>query len=382
MKTSDFRYELPLERIAQRPLADRSASRLLVLRRATGEIEHRHFADIVDYLAPGDVLVANNSRVIPARLYGRKQPGGGKVEFLLLERLGARRWRALAGGRRLAEGVEVRLEDKQGGTTGVTATITAVLEGPQRELLFNQPTDDVLDQLGHTPLPPYIHEALDQPERYQTIYAQPPGSAAAPTAGLHFTPDLLLSLRERGVAFETVTLHVGLDTFKPVEVADVREHTIHSEWARLTPEAAERINRAKLAGGRLVATGTTSMRTLETAALRAAGHRGSLQAISAADSRLAAGPENAKTNATQQAVDNTCPWQTVVAFEGPTDLYIYPGYRPRAVDALITNFHLPQSTLMMLVSAFAGRELIMAAYRAALQADYRFLSFGDAMLIL
>jgi S-adenosylmethionine:tRNA ribosyltransferase-isomerase len=382
MKTSDFNYELPPERIAQRPPADRGAGRLLVLHRATGEIEHRRFADLAGYLSPGDVVVANNSRVIPARLYGRKQPGGGKVEFLLLERLGARRWRALAGGRRLVEGVEVQLENREGGVSGVIATITAVLQGPQRELRFNQPLADVLDQLGHTPLPPYIHEPLDQPERYQTIYARPPGSAAAPTAGLHFTPDLLLSLRDQGVIFETVTLHVGLDTFKPVAVADIREHTIHSEWARLMPEAAERINRAKLAGGRLIAVGTTTMRTLETAALRAAGHSGSLQAISAADGRWAVEVEKTTVDPSEPTPDAACPWQAVAAFEGATDLYIYPGYRFRAVDALITNFHIPQSSLMMLVSAFAGRDLIMAAYQAATQAEYRFLSFGDAMLIL
>jgi S-adenosylmethionine:tRNA ribosyltransferase-isomerase len=372
MKTSDFHYELPPERVAQRPLADRSASRLLVVHRRTGELEHRRFLDVTDYLEPGDVLVANNSRVIPARLYGRKQLGGGRVELLLLERLGASRWRALAGGRRLVEGVEIRLDDNQGQPTTVIAAVTAVLQGPQREIEFNQPMDGVLDQLGHTPLPPYIHERLDQPERYQTIYAQPSGSAAAPTAGLHFTPDLLLSLRQKGIGFETVTLHIGLDTFKPVEVADVEEHMIHSEWARLALESAERINRARLAGGRLVAVGTTSMRSLETAALRAAGYQGSLKQISAAD---AAAPP------AEPAAD-TCPWQSVAAFEGPTDLYIYPGYRFRAVDALITNFHLPQSTLMMLVSAFAGRELIMAAYREAIEAEYRFLSFGDAMLIL
>jgi S-adenosylmethionine:tRNA ribosyltransferase-isomerase len=382
MKTSDFDYELPPERIAQRPLGDRSASRLLVLHRATGEIEHRRFVDLVDYLAAGDVVVANNSRVIPARLYGRKQPGGGKVELLLLERVDAARWRALAGGRRLTEDVEVRLDDHKGRPTNVTATVTAVLGGPQREIQFNQPMDGVLDQLGHTPLPPYIHERLEEPERYQTVYARPAGSAAAPTAGLHFTPDLLLALRDHGVAFETVTLHVGLDTFKPVEAEEIQSHTIHSEWANLAPESAQRINQARLAGGRLVAVGTTSMRTLETAALRAAGYRGSLQGVSAADSRLAAGSQEPATETSEETPDTACPWQAVAAFEGPTDLYVYPGYRFRAVDALITNFHLPQSTLMMLVSAFAGRDRIMAAYRAAVAAEYRFLSFGDAMLIL
>jgi S-adenosylmethionine:tRNA ribosyltransferase-isomerase len=368
MKTNDFHYELPPERIAQRPLANRSASRLLVLHRDSGQIEHRAFTDIGAYLRPGDIMVANNSRVIPARLYGRKVPGGGKVELLLLARLAANRWQALAGGKRLNPGVQLQLADKEGRTTGVTATVTAVLNGPQREIEFNQPLDDVLDQLGHTPLPPYIHERLDQPERYQTVYARPPGSAAAPTAGLHFTADILFSLREQGVLFETVTLHVGLDTFKPVEVESIQDHQIHSEWAHLAPATARRINESKLAGGRLIAVGTTSMRTLETAALRAEGFNGRLQQISQ-------DPSNA-------TVGDACPWQAVAAFEGPTDLYIYPGYRFRAVDALITNFHMPQSTLMMLVSAFAGRDRIMAAYQAALDAEYRFLSFGDAMLIL
>ncbi|HFQ92546.1 MAG TPA: tRNA preQ1(34) S-adenosylmethionine ribosyltransferase-isomerase QueA, partial [Anaerolineae bacterium] len=252
--------------------------------------------------------------------------------------------------------------------SGVTAEVTAVLDGPQREIRFSQPTDDWLYEFGDTPLPPYIHETLEDGERYQTVYSRPPGSAAAPTAGLHFTPDLLFALREKGVIFETVTLHVGLDTFKPVEAAEVSQHTIHTEWASLSTATARRINEAKLAGGRIVAVGTTAVRTLETGALRSAGITGSLQDISARD---AAGETS-----------NMCPWKPVSAFEGPTDLFIYPGYKFRAVDVMITNFHLPQSSLLMLVSAFAGQENIKRAYETAVAEKYRFYSFGDAMLIL
>ena len=363
----DFDYNLPPERIAQEPLEPRDQSKLLVLDRHTGAIRHHIFRDIVHFLQKGDVLVVNNSRVIPARLYGQKQGTGGRVEILLLEELPNGRWKALVGGRKLTEGVVVVLEDGAGHLSGITAEVTAVLAGPQREIAFSQPTADWLETLGHMPLPPYIHTPLANPERYQTVYSRPAGSAAAPTAGLHFTPDLLFALREKGVLFETVTLHVGLDTFKPVEVDEISQHTIHSEWATLTPETAKRINEAKLAGGRLVAVGTTSMRTLETAALRSAGITGSLQTITQRD--------------ISGETSNLCPWKPVAAFEGPTDLYIYPGYKFRAVDALITNFHIPQSTLLMLVSAFAGREAILGAYTAALENDYRFLSFGDGMFI-
>ncbi|MBK8432427.1 MAG: tRNA preQ1(34) S-adenosylmethionine ribosyltransferase-isomerase QueA [Chloroflexi bacterium] len=364
---SDFDYYLPAERIAQEPLAVRDQSKLLVLERPTGAISHHVFADMLGFLRKGDILVVNNSRVIPARLYGQKRSTGGRVELLLLEELANGRWKALVGGRKLVEGVVIVLEDGAGNPSHITAEVTAVLDGPQREISFSQPTAEWLDGFGHMPLPPYIHTPLTDPERYQTIYSRPAGSSAAPTAGLHFTPDLLFALREKGVLFETVTLHVGLDTFKPVEAAEISQHTIHSEWATLTPEAAQRINEAKLAGGRLVAVGTTSMRTLETAALRSAGITGSLQTITQRD--------------ISGETSNMCPWKPVSAFEGPTDLYVYPGYRFRAVDALITNFHIPQSTLLMLVSAFAGRENIFAAYESALQNDYRFLSFGDAMFI-
>ena len=367
MKTSDFAYELQTERIAQHPLKHRDQSRLLIFDRNSGHLEHRLFADIGEYLRPGDMLVANDSRVMPARLFGRKTATGGRVELLLLERLAPAHWQVIVGGKGLSQGKAVTLLDRDGRTTSLTAKISAVLDGPLREVIFSQPLDYFLEELGHTPLPPYIHEKLDDPERYQTVYARWSGSAAAPTAGLHFTPDLLIALRQRGVLFETVTLHVGLDTFKPVDVEDVANHTIHSEWARLTPESAKRINEAKLAGGRVVAVGTTTVRTLETAALRSAGINGSLTDISSRD-------------ASGETFD-MCPWRPVAAFEGHTDLFIYPGYRYRAVDAMITNFHLPYSTLLMLVSAFSGRVRLIEAYHSAIDGDYRFYSFGDAMLI-
>ncbi|MFW6069141.1 MAG: tRNA preQ1(34) S-adenosylmethionine ribosyltransferase-isomerase QueA [Chloroflexota bacterium] len=368
MQTSQFDYHLPPERIAQRPVEPRDASRLLVLHRDTGRIEHTHFRNLLQYLRPGDILVANDSRVYPARLYGEKSETGGKVELLLLERLDADRWRALVGGRRVRLGTVISLHEATGQKSELQATITAELEDAQREVTFSSSLDDHLDRLGHTPLPPYIHEELEDAERYQTIYARRQGSAAAPTAGLHFTPDLLLSLRENGVLFETCTLHVGLDTFKPVTADEVSKHDIHTESASLSPEAARRINQAKLAGGRIIAVGTTTARVLETAALRSAGITGSLQNISARD-------------ASGETTD-ICPWKPVAAFSGRTDLFIYPGYRFRAVDALITNFHLPQSSLLMMVSAFATREQILGAYKSAIAEEYRFYSFGDAMLIL
>lgn len=367
MKVSDFNYNLPEALIAQTPIEPRDASRLLVLDGETGDIAHRRFRDLPDYLRPGDILVANDTRVIPARLFARK-PTGGRVEILLLEPLDGTTWRALVGGRKADIGIELTILDHAGAPSAVSATITAVGREALREMRFSAPVETWADDLGYTPLPPYIHETLDDPERYQTIYARPIGSSAAPTAGLHFTPDLLLALRDRGVLFETVTLHVGLDTFKPVTVEQVTDHVIHSEWARLTADAARRINEAHLAGGRIVAVGTTTARVLETAALRSAGISGSLRDISTRD---AAGETT-----------NLCPWKPVAAFEGSTDLFIHPGYRFRAVKALITNFHLPRSSLLMLVSAFAGRETVLAAYRTAVAGEYRFYSFGDAMLII
>ena len=367
MKTEAFDYHLPRELIAQHPLTNRDDSRLLVVHRDTGLLEHRQFKDLGEYLRPGDILVANDSKVLPARLYGRKT-GGGRVEILLLDRLDGHIWKTIVGGKRLDAGKVIELEDQDGRPAGMSATIVEVLDGPQRLVRFEIPIDDDLERIGHTPLPPYIHEELNDPDRYQTIYARTLGSAAAPTAGLHFTGDMLFDLRGQGILFDTVTLHVGLDTFKPVEVDNIYDHQIHSEKAILTPDTARRINEAKLAGGRLVAVGTTAVRTLETGALRSAGISGSLADISRRDA--------------SGETTNICPWKPVAAFEGPTDLFIAPGYRFRAVDRLITNFHLPKSSLLMLVSAFAGRELVLEAYESAVIEQYRFYSFGDAMLII
>ena len=368
LKTSSFDYDLPSELIAQQPLPKRDASRLLVLDRSTGQINHSHFSELKKWLRPGDVLVANDSRVIPARLFGRKEKSGGKVEILLLERLGPLHWQTLVGGKRINEGMRIRILNGEGNISSLIATVTATRQGAIREVEFNLPLSENLEDLGQVPLPPYIHEAIEQPERYQTVYGRHQGSAAAPTAGLHFTGELLLSLREMGISFETVTLHIGLDTFKPVDAEEPSDHRIHTEWARLTPETAQRINEAYLAGGRIIAIGTTATRVLETSALRSAGLDGSLSDISARD-------------ALGETFDR-CPWRPVAAFEGRTDLFIYPGYRFRAVNAIITNFHLPQSSLLMLVSAFANLESILKGYQAAIKDQYRFYSFGDSMLIL
>ncbi len=340
MKTSDFDYELPPEFIAQTPVEPRDASRLLVLKRDTGTLEHHRFRDLGGFLQPGDLLVLNETRVIPARLYARKIPTGGRVELLLLRQQDALTWAALAGGKGLTPGKRIQLED------GPAGEIIADLGGPRRLVKFAEPLEPVLDRIGHVPLPPYIHTPLDDRERYQTIYAQEPGSAAAPTAGLHFTPGLMEQLKGRGVNFASVVLHVGLDTFAPVHEDDPLEHEIHTEWCQLTPEVADLIRQTKQSGGRIIAVGTTSVRTLESAGRAAE-----------------AG-------------------QIVVPFEGPTDLFILPEYKFQIIDAMITNFHLPRSTLVMLVSAFAGREQILASYEVAKREGYRFYSFGDAMLIL
>ncbi len=340
MQTSDFDYHLPPEYIAQHPAEPRDASRLLVLRRADGSIEHRRFRDIGAYLRSGDVLVLNQTRVIPARLYARKIPTGGKAEILLLRREDALTWEALVGGKRLGAGKRLQVED------GPQAEIIAVLEGARRLVRFSEPVEEHFPRAGYVPLPPYITAPLHNPERYQTVYARQAGSVAAPTAGLHFTPRLLDDLQDQGVAIAHVTLHVGLDTFAPVTEETPQEHKIHTEWCQVTPQAAERINRARREGGRIVAVGTTSVRTLESAA------------------RLAA------------------PGDAVAPFEGATDLFILPGYTFRAVDLMVTNFHLPKSTLLMLVSAFAGRERILQTYEIAKEGRYRFYSFGDAMLIV
>jgi S-adenosylmethionine:tRNA ribosyltransferase-isomerase len=340
LKTADFDYDLPSEFIAQTPVEPRDASRLLVLHRNTGQVEHHLFRDLGGFLRPGDLLILNETRVIPARLYARKIPTGGRVEFLLLRRQDDITWEALVGGKGLASGKRVQLED------GPTGEIVEDLSGPRRLVQFSEPLEPLLDQIGHVPLPPYIHTPLEERERYQTVYAQVPGSAAAPTAGLHFTPGLIKHLQSQGVKFASVILHVGLDTFAPVNEPDPREHEIHTEWCQLTPDVADLIRHTKQTNGRIVAVGTTSVRTLESASRGADAH------------------------------------QVVVSLEGPTDLFILPGYEFQVVDAMITNFHLPRSTLVMLVSAFAGSEEILAAYEIAKQKEYRFYSFGDAMLIL
>jgi len=353
MRIQDLDYELPEELIAQEPVEPRDSSRLLVLHRENGRIEHRTFRDIPMYLRADDCLVANKSRVIPARLFGHKEPTGGRVEILLLRQLGPVRWLGLIGGASTRPGTVIRL-DRNGEPSEITAQILETGDEGQRVIEFSDPLDDHLDTLGHTPLPPYIHRPLENPERYQTVYAETPGSAAAPTAGLHFTPELMLELREQNVRFEFVTLHVGLDTFRPIHEEVIEEHDIHREWCRLTRRTAERINRTKLSDGRVVAVGTTSVRVLETAARQGLG----------------------------QSPEDTCPWQAVAPFEGFTDLYITPGFQFRAVDGLITNFHLPKSTLLALVMAFASEENIRRAYREAIAERYRFYSLGDAMLIL
>ena len=345
--------------IAQTPIEPRDASRLMVVDRASGAITHRHFRDLAGYLHRGDILVTNDSRVIPARLFARKTTGG-KVEILLLRPLDDRRWEVLVGGKRVRVDTHLVVE-KEG--IQVSARVVEELSQARRILEFDQPIIPLLDRLGHTPLPPYIHRPLADGERYQTVYSRADGSAAAPTAGLHFTPELLLALRKQGVMLASVTLHIGLDTFKPVTTENVADHPIHSEWATLSPEVAHQINQARLAGGRVVAVGTTVVRTLEAAALRSAGVIGSLR------------------EASQKAAE-ACAWRPVAAFEAPTDLFIYPGFRFRVVDVMVTNFHLPRSSLLMLVSAFAGQDLIRRTYQIAIAEGYRFFSFGDAMLIL
>lgn len=355
MHISEFDYELPEELIAQEPIEPRDASRLMVLDRAAHSIEHRLFRDILDFLNPGDVLVLNDTRVIPARLHGQRADTGGKLEVLLLRQLNDTDWHVLIGGKRADTGMEIRFNDST-----LTAIVVDVLEDAERIIRFSQALDGFLEELGEMPLPPYIRTPLVDRERYQTIYSRSIGSAAAPTAGLHFTPDLLLAVRERGVQFAYCTLTIGLDTFQPVRVDDVTRHTIHSESAQLTAENARIINEAKLAGGRIIAVGTTTARTLETAAI------------------LSAGGDPAQP----QESENRCPWRPVIAFERDTNLFIYPGYKWRAVDALVTNFHLPRSTLLMMIGSFTGVELMRSAYDIARHQRYRFYSFGDAMLIL
>ena len=339
MQTSDFDYDLPLERIAQTPIEPRHNSRLMVVRRDVEPLEEARFFEIGNYLRPSDLLVINQTRVIPARLHARK-PTGGRVEILLLKQVETDVWETLVGGKGMRKGLRVRLEN------GPQVEILEELEGSQRLVRFLEPVERLLPGIGEMPLPPYIRERLQDPERYQTVYASITGSAAAPTAGLHFTPELMKKLEGQGIRFARVTLHVGLDTFAPVTEADPLEHKIHTEWCEVIPETADLINATKAAGGRVIAVGTTSVRTLESAA--------------------AASPVAGR----------------VVPIRGATGLFILPGHQFKVVDAMVTNFHLPKSTLLMLVSAFAGKEKIFGAYQAAIQRQFRFYSFGDAMLIL
>ena len=340
MKTRDFWYELPEELIAQTPLLQRDSSRLLVLDRENGRVNHRHFYEILEYLKPGDCLVMNDSRVLPARLLGHR-PTGGAVEVLLLRDLGDKKWECLCKpGRKMQPGNEVIFGDGE-----LTATVTDVLEDGNRVVEFHYEGIflEVLERLGKMPLPPYIKAELADQERYQTVYSREVGSAAAPTAGLHWTPELLQKAREKGVKTAFVTLHVGLGTFRPVKAEEITEHHMHSELCMLSAETAQILNETKSNGGRVICVGTTSCRTLESLV----NDDGSFEAKSK--------------------------W---------TEIFIYPGYTFKAMDGLITNFHLPESTLVMLVSAFAGRENVLNAYNEAVKERYRFFSFGDAMCIL
>ncbi len=340
MTTKDFYYELPQELIAQTPLEDRTASRLMVVNRTSGEIEHKHFYDIVDRLREGDCLVMNNTRVIPARLYGTKEGSGGKIEFLLLKRLELDKWEViLRPGKKAKPGSRFEF-----GGGLLRAEVLEIIEDGNRIVRFEYDGvwEELLDKLGEMPLPPYITHQLQDKNRYQTVYSKIEGSAAAPTAGLHFTKELLEKIKAKGVELAYLTLHVGLGTFRPVSVENVEDHLMHTEYYQISAETAEKINRARKRGGRIIAVGTTSVRTLETVA----DDDGSLRAAS-----------------------------------GETSIFIYPGYKFKAVDCLITNFHLPESTLMMLVSAFSTKDIIFNAYKTAVAEKYRFFSFGDAMYI-
>lgn len=341
MKTSDFYYDLPKELIAQTPAEPRDSSRLLVLNRQNGETEHKHFYDIIDYLDEGDLLVCNDSRVLPARIYGIKEPTGARVEFLLLKQISGNRWETLCKpGKKAKEGARFSFGDGL-----LYATVTEVKDDGNRVVDFECDENffATLDKIGQMPLPPYITEELKDKERYQTVYSHELGSAAAPTAGLHFTTELMDKIKAKGVNIAYVTLHVGLGTFRPVKVDDVTKHKMHSEHYEVPKETAELIKKTKQSGKRVIAVGTTSCRTLESVAA-----------------------EHGE----------------VVPCEGFTEIFIYPGFEFKVLDGLITNFHLPESTLIMLVSAFAGYDNIMNAYKTAVEERYRFFSFGDAMAIL
>ena len=349
MKTADFDYHLPQDLIAQTPIEPRDSSRLMVVDRQCGSIAHRTFTDVAEYLDPGDLLVFNESRVIPARLFARKVTGG-QVEILLLRPRGPAAWETLCRGRRTGVGTQLMILCELGGQpSGAWAEVVETGERGLRVLAFDRPALSLADEVGVMPLPPYIHSPLEDPERYQTVYARTPGSAAAPTAGLHFTPGLLDQIRQMGVASALVTLHIGLDTFRPVTEERIEDHQIHTEICVLNNQVADQVNRTRRSGRRIIAAGTTSLRALESAAR---------------------GPDSDEGE------------EVVRPFDGPTDIFIYPGHTFRAVDALITNFHLPRSTLLMLVAAFAGKPLIDQAYAEAIRERYRFYSFGDAMIIL
>lgn len=340
MNTSEFNFHLPEELIAQVPLKDRTASRLMVLDRETGEIQHKHFYEMIEYLNPGDCLVLNDTRVIPARLFGAREGSGGKVEFLLLTRKTDKDWEVL-----VKPGKKARVGDRIVFGEGIlTATIKEIIEDGKRIVTFEYEGifEEVLDQLGEMPLPPYIHEKLEDKERYQTVYSKHEGSAAAPTAGLHFTKELLEQVKAKGINIAYVTLHVGLGTFRPVKVENVLEHEMHSEFYIIDEENARIINDTKANGGKIISVGTTSTRTLE-------------------------------SNADEKGF--------VSAGSGWTNIFIYPGYKFKCIDRLFTNFHLPESTLIMLVSALAGKEHVLNAYNEAVKERYRFFSFGDSMLI-
>lgn len=340
MKVSDFDFDLPEELIAQHPLEKRDASRLMVLDKNTGNIEHRSFHDVIEYLNEGDTLVLNNTRVMPARLIGEKEETGGKIEFLLLKRLEGDKWECLAKpGKRAKIGQNFVFGDGK-----LKCKVVDIIEEGNRiiEFSYDGIFEQVLDELGEMPLPPYITEKLDDKERYQTVYSKEKGSAAAPTAGLHFTNELLEEIKAKGVNIACLTLHVGLGTFRPVKVEDINEHIMHSEFYHLDKENADLINETKKRGNKVIAVGTTSTRTLETI-----------------------GDENG----------------FVREQSGWTDIFLYPGYKYKVIDELITNFHLPESTLIMLVSALAGKENVMNAYNTAVKERYRFFSFGDSMLI-
>lgn len=340
MKTSDFFYNLPEELIAQTPVEPRNSSRLMVLSRDSGAVEHKHFYNLPEFLKPGDCLVLNDTRVLPARMYGVREDTGAVVEFVLLRQHGNMLWEGLAGpGKKAKEGYKFKFSDK------LSATVTEVMPDGNRMIEFRCDGDffTVLDEVGQMPLPPYIKEKLKDKERYQTVYSKEAGSAAAPTAGLHFTKEMLESIKKSGVNIAYVTLHVGLGTFRPVKVEDVTKHKMHTEHFYIPGEAADIINETKKNGGRVICVGTTSCRTVESCAAR---------------------------------------YGEIRSCSGDTDIFIYPGFEFKCMDGLVTNFHLPESTLIMLVSAFAGYDNVMNAYNTAVKEKYRFFSFGDAMLII